>query len=41
MAGVPANVTHNSVWGRKAQQMAMMLILNGDTEHFPPTRQGG
>lgn len=37
MAGVPASVTFNETYNQKAQQAALMMSVNGDLNHTPPT----
>jgi uncharacterized protein YkwD len=37
MAGVPANVAFSDVYNRKAQQAALMMSVNGEVNHTPPS----
>lgn len=37
LAGVPATVELDEQWSAKAQQMALMISVNGRWDHFPPS----
>jgi hypothetical protein len=37
MAGVPANITFDDVFNRKAQAAAFMMSANNALNHNPPT----